>query len=98
MSNDLAGSERSVSPGFDPPPQGDGLPSGSLREAWADQLRDIEQAKSWDTLSGAFQYSAGWLAALVQANVIDWPTNEALRAERNTLHNAANARLAGGGQ
>lgn len=77
------------------PAQGGGLPTGSLKEAWADQLRDIEQATSWDTLSGAFQYTAGWLAAMLQANVIDVPTCQALREARNALHKAASARLEG---
>lgn len=82
----------------DEPAQDLGLPAGSLREGWAGQLRDIEQATSWDTLAGAFQYSAGWLAALLQANVIDAPTCHALREARNALYNAATERLAGGAQ
>ena len=80
------------------PTLGAGLPTGSLNEAWADQLREIEQANSFDVLAGKFHHSAGWLTALVQANVIDLTTWDALRAQRNVVHEAASERLAGVGR
>lgn len=92
----IAGSQEYESPGFDPTPQG--LPTAALRDAWAAQLRDIEQASSWEVLAGHFYHSAGWLEALVQVRVIDPAASDALRAERNAAQKLAAERLAGGAQ
>jgi len=80
------------------PAQGLGLPAGSLREAWADELRALEQSDSLDVLALGLGRTSGWLSALVAAQVIDWPTHKALDAARTRIYDAACQRLLGGDQ
>lgn len=77
----------------DEPAQGDGLPTGSLREAWADELRALEQSDSLGVLAHGAGRTGGWLAALVAAQVITWPTHKALDAECMRVYDAAAQRL-----
>ncbi len=70
-----------------------GLPSGTLQDAWRDQLHDIEQAGNWDVLSVKHYHATCWLAALVQARVIDSPTAVELRKARDIAHQVAGDRL-----
>lgn len=93
MDKSIAGSQEYESPGFDPT---QALPTAVLRDAFAGQLHDIEQASSWDTLAGKFYHTTGWLEALMLARVIDPVTYDALRAERNAAQELAAERLAGG--
>jgi hypothetical protein len=69
------------------------LPSGPLQNAWRDQLNDIEQAGNWDQLSVKHYHATCWLAALVQASVIDLPTAVELRKARAIAHQVAGDRL-----
>lgn len=71
----------------------EGLPSATLQDAWRDQLRDIEQADSWEVLSVKHYHATCWLAALVQAGVIDLPTAVELREARDMAHQIAGDRL-----
>lgn len=70
-----------------------GMPSGTLRDAGRDQLHEIEQAGNWDALSVKYYHATCWLAALVQASVIDLPTAVDLRKARDIAHQVAGDRL-----
>lgn len=93
MDKSLAGSQEYESPGFDPAAQNGGLPTGSLREAWADELHALEQSDSLSVLAHGAGRTGGWLAALVAAQVITWPTYKTLDAVRTRVYDAASQRL-----
>lgn len=93
MDKSIAGSREWENPGFDPAAQDDGLPTGSLREAWADELRALEQSNSLSVLANGAGRTGGWLAALVAAQVITWPTYKSLDAVRTRIYDAASQRL-----
>ena len=82
----------------DEPASAVGLPFGSLREAWADELRALEQADSLDTLSLWLGRTGGFLSALLAAQVIDWKSYRALDAVRTQVYEAASRRLLDGDQ
>lgn len=75
-----------------------GLPTGSLQEAWADELRALEQSDSLSVLANGAGRTGGWLAALLSAQVITWPTYQALDVERTRAYDAASQRLLDGDQ
>ncbi|OOG83204.1 hypothetical protein B0E42_20425 [Pseudomonas sp. A25(2017)] len=94
MSNDLAGDQRSVSPGFDPNPEG--LPTSHLQDDWADILTRIRTTYAAD-LERASEYALAWSNALLRAQVIDLATYQALNDARVQSRDEAEARFTGKG-
>lgn len=93
MDKSIAGGQEYESPGFDPAAQNDGLPTGTLRKAWAEELRALEQSDSLHVLAHGAGRTGGWLAGLVAAQVITWPIHKALDAARMRVYDAASQRL-----
>lgn len=58
------------------------LPTASLREGWADELRELAQAQTREQLALGFGRAGGWAASLLQADVIGLETFQALDKAR----------------
>jgi hypothetical protein len=74
------------------------LPTGSLQEAWQAIVRRLEQAHDWNALELRTEHTQGWVAALLQAQVIDLDTFRALVRARDHLHACVTQRLIEAGQ
>ena len=58
------------------------LPTDSLQEGWAEELRELARAQTREQLSLGFGRAGGWAAALLQAEVIGPETFQALEVAR----------------
>lgn len=72
-----------------------GLPDGPLRLAWDDQMREIELASSREELAIKHHGATCWLAALVEAGIVDSAATSALVIQRETAKKNAEGRLQG---
>lgn len=65
------------------------LPSATLREGLADELRELASAQNRNALMLSYGRVGGWSAALLQADVIGGETFEALNTARDQVYSQA---------
>lgn len=69
------------------------LPTTSLQDGWADELRHLQRKNNLADLNNQFCRIGGWIAALLQAKVIDETGFNTLNAERDRIYEDVSARL-----
>lgn len=70
-----------------------GLPDGPLRLGWDDQMREIERSSNLEELIIKHHGAICWLAALVEAGILDRASASALAAQREGVKKKAEDRL-----